>query len=77
MSLQTSAPPSPCSRLEFPFTQADFKTIAGLVYEHSGIVLGAHKRDMVYSRLARRLRALRLGSFREYCALLDGSDGTG
>lgn len=66
---------SPCD--EFPFTQADFKIIAGLVYEHSGIVLGAHKRDMVYSRLARRLRALRLRSFREYCSLLDSGSGDG
>ena len=66
---------SPCD--EFPFTQADFKTIAGLVYEHSGIVLGAHKRDMVYSRLARRLRALRLRSFGEYCSLLDSGSGDG
>ena len=31
---------------EFPFTQTDFQTIAGIVYEQSGIVLGAHKRDM-------------------------------
>ena len=74
MSL-SSHKPSPCD--EFPFTQADFKTIAGLVYEHSGIVLGAHKRDMVYSRLARRLRALRLRSFREYCSLLDSGSGDG
>jgi chemotaxis protein methyltransferase CheR len=74
MSLQTVT--SETGRdLEFPFTQADFKTIAALVYEHSGIVLGAHKRDMVYSRLARRLRALRLGSFRQYCELLDGGEG--
>ncbi len=70
-------PPTPAPRdgLEFPFTQTDFRTIAGLVHEHSGIVLGAHKRDMVYSRLARRLRALRLKSFREYCALLDSGTG--
>jgi chemotaxis protein methyltransferase CheR len=74
MSLQT-ATSAPGNDSEFPFTEADFKAIAALVYEHSGIVLGAHKRDMVYGRLARRLRALRLGSFREYCKLLDGSDG--
>ena len=34
---------------EFPFTQTDFQTIAGIVYEQSGIVLGAHKRDMTYA----------------------------
>ena len=60
---------------EFPFTAADFETIVGIVYERSGIVLAAHKRDMTYSRLARRLRALGLRSFRDYCALLQGRDG--
>jgi chemotaxis protein methyltransferase CheR len=74
MHMSMSSPASSPAN-EFPFTPADFKMIAGLVYEHSGIVLGDHKRDMVYSRLARRLRALRLRSFREYCALLHGSAG--
>ncbi len=60
---------------EFPFTAADFETIVGIVYERSGIVLAAHKRDMTYSRLARRLRALGLRSFRDYCKLLQGSEG--
>jgi chemotaxis protein methyltransferase CheR len=67
--------PAPSLADEFPLTPADFKTIAGLVYERSGIVLGDHKRDMVCSRLTRRLRALHLRSFREYCALLHGSAG--
>jgi chemotaxis protein methyltransferase CheR len=61
---------------EFPFTDADFRTIVGIVYERSGIVLAAHKRDMTYSRLARRLRALGLGSFRDYCALLECKNGS-
>ncbi|MFZ1110695.1 MAG: protein-glutamate O-methyltransferase [Rhodomicrobium sp.] len=60
---------------EFPFTAADFRTIVGIVYERSGIVLAAHKRDMTYSRLARRVRALGLRTFRDYCALLEGNDG--
>jgi len=66
----------PSSGLEFPFTADDFRTIVEIVYERSGIVLAAHKRDMTYSRLARRLRALGLGSFRDYCALLQGKDGS-
>ena len=60
---------------EFPFTPADFRTIVEIVYERSGIVLAAHKRDMTYSRLARRLRALGLRSFRDYCSLLQGNNG--
>jgi chemotaxis protein methyltransferase CheR len=74
MSLQASMP-DPSGDLEFPFTETEFKIITALVYERSGIVLGPHKRHMVYSRLARRLRALRLGSFREYCALLNDASG--
>jgi len=33
------------------------------------------KAALVYSRLAKRLRALGLRSFRDYCALIDGADG--
>ncbi len=70
------SPSSPAgNRFEFPFTQADFQTIVGIVYERSGIVLAAHKRDMAYSRLARRLRALGLRSFKDYCALLESRNG--
>jgi chemotaxis protein methyltransferase CheR len=60
---------------EFPFTQADFQTIVSIVYERSGIVLAANKRDMAYARLVQRLRALRLSSFSEYCALLSSNKG--
>lgn len=62
-------------RQEFRLTDDDFRTIASIVYDESGIVLKDHKKNMVYSRLARRLRELRLTSFGEYCALLQGGDG--
>lgn len=55
---------------EFLLTDDDFKEIARLVYDGCGIVLGEHKREMVYSRLARRIRLLKLTSFREYLAYL-------
>ncbi len=51
-------------------TDANFELIKELVYQSSGIVLGAHKREMVYSRLSRRLRALKLNSFDQYCDFL-------
>lgn len=53
----------------------DFVAIAAMVREASGIVLGQNKRDLVHGRLRRRLRALRLFSFADYRALLDGPDG--
>jgi chemotaxis protein methyltransferase CheR len=38
----------------YPFTQDDFTRIRALIYEMAGISLAPGKRDMVYSRLARR-----------------------
>lgn len=45
-----------------------------LIYQHAGISLSAAKQDMVYSRLARRLRETRLNSFAEYLTLLERGD---
>ncbi|WP_286888346.1 protein-glutamate O-methyltransferase CheR [Pseudoalteromonas sp. ESRF-bin5] len=56
---------------EFLCTDRDFKDIANLVYNACGIVLGDHKREMVYSRLARRIRTLKLNDFKAYLAYLD------
>ncbi|EXJ16120.1 CheR family methyltransferase [Imhoffiella purpurea] len=58
---------------EFLFTPKDFEKIRSLIYEHAGISLSPAKVDMVYSRIARRLRANALTSFQEYLALLDAS----
>ncbi|MFB9887566.1 CheR family methyltransferase [Balneatrix alpica] len=60
---------------EFLLTGEDFTRICELVYQLSGIVLGEAKREMVYSRLARRLRQLELRSFSEYIALLEDETG--
>ena len=59
---------------EFEFTKTDFERVCKLIYEHAGIALGASKQEMVYSRLARRLRATGLASFRDYLELLEGRD---
>ncbi len=56
---------------EFVLTDADFNTIRKLVYDHTGINLSSGKKDMIYSRLTRRLRQLGLSQFKEYLALLD------
>lgn len=55
---------------EFPFDMNDFNYLASLVYDASGIVLGPHKKNMVYSRLSRRVRALRLNNFTDYCDMV-------
>ncbi len=56
---------------EYVFTQADFERIRKLIYSHAGISLSVAKQNMVYSRLARRLRANGLTSFHEYLNFLE------
>ncbi|HTJ94023.1 MAG TPA: CheR family methyltransferase [Pararobbsia sp.] len=56
---------------DFVFTNADFARIRAMIYEVAGISLSDHKRDMVYSRLARRLRARSLTVFSEYLDYLE------
>ena len=56
---------------EFPFSVEHFRLIAERVYRFSGIRLPEGKREMVYARLARRLRALGIGSFDDYVRFLE------
>lgn len=56
---------------EYTFTQADFDRIRKLIYQHAGISLSSGKKNMVYSRLARRVRANGLNSFHEYLNFLE------
>lgn len=60
---------------EFHFSRRDFEDIRKLIYEHAGIALSDAKEDMVYSRLARRLRATGQDTFRDYLALLNAGQG--
>ncbi len=53
----------------------DFSQIAAILHADTGIHLPETKSSLVYSRLAKRLRALGLKSFREYCALVSASEG--
>lgn len=55
---------------EFSFSDDDFKVLAKLAYDYAGIALADSKRNLVYSRLSRRLRALQLESFRDYRELV-------
>ncbi len=65
--------PSPARCLplrEFAFGNEDFEALRALVKSLTGINLSDQKRELVYGRLSRRLRALNLGSFQEYRKLL-------
>jgi len=56
---------------EFEFTDKHFDYIRDIVIEHSGIVLSDAKKDMVYSRLVRRLRKTGISNFNDYCVVLE------
>jgi chemotaxis protein methyltransferase CheR len=56
---------------EFNFTQGDFERVRALIYKRAGISLADSKHEMVYSRLARRLRATGIGSFSDYLDSLE------
>jgi len=58
---------------EFPMTAKDFKRIAELAGRYTGIILGEHKQDMVYGRIARRLRKLNINSFSKYLDFLEAN----
>lgn len=51
---------------QFELTPADFRRVRTMIHERAGISLGEHKREMVYSRLSRRLRTLGRSDFTSY-----------
>lgn len=51
---------------EFDFTRSDFERVRALIYQRAGISLADSKQEMVYSRLARRLRATGIQTFARY-----------
>ena len=56
---------------EFEFTSRDFERVRALIYQRAGIALAESKQEMVYSRLARRLRATGIRSFEAYLDSLE------
>jgi chemotaxis protein methyltransferase CheR len=60
---------------EFHLSPADFNTIARIMLAEAGITLAENKANLVYSRLAKRLRALGLATFKDYCAIVTSPQG--
>lgn len=56
---------------EFTFTQRDFDRVRSMIHHRAGIALAEGKHEMVYSRLARRLRATGGQSFADYLDALE------
>ncbi|WP_372826315.1 CheR family methyltransferase [Polaromonas sp.] len=61
---------------DFLLTDHDFSRIRTLIHQRAGIALGAQKRQMVYSRLARRLRELQMREFSAYLGFLEADPGS-
>jgi chemotaxis protein methyltransferase CheR len=55
---------------EFKMTGGDSRSIAAIMREATGVVLDESKINLIYSRLAKRLRHLGLQNFSEYCELI-------
>jgi chemotaxis protein methyltransferase CheR len=77
MNRQSAAVPASEARVrEFEFTDPDFQALRTLVKQMTGINLAESKRELVYGRVSRRLRALGLSSFGTYRQLLESGDGS-
>ena len=59
----------------FDFDDRDFRRVCRMIHERAGISLSPHKRDMVYSRLARRLRALGMWRVGDYLDRVESGAG--
>jgi len=59
---------------QFAFDDSDFAALRALIKQETGIHLTDSKKELVYGRVSRRLRALGLHSFGEYRQLLESDD---
>ncbi len=72
---QAAAPASSVFTGEYRLTGEDIKRISLRCQTAFGIELGESKRQMIYSRLSRRLRALGMTTFTDYLDFLETPDG--
>lgn len=54
-------------------TDNELERFGKLIYRRAGIVVNAHKREMIFNRLSRRVRELALSSFSEYAGILESN----
>ena len=58
---------------EFVFSDRHFQTLRQWAMRLAGISLSDAKRELVYGRIVRRIRAMRLAGFDAYCELLENN----
>ena len=59
---------------EYSLSDREFQRLCSLVKHHTAIELSDGKRALVFSRFSRRLRALGLNSFGQYCDLVESGN---
>src|SRR3984957_5796442 len=59
---------------EYELSDQDFQRIRRMVPERLGVALAESKRELVYGRLSRRLRALKLRNFGGYLQRIEPGD---
>jgi chemotaxis protein methyltransferase CheR len=64
-------PDDPAPVRDLDFTNADFQRVRQMIYQCAGISLAQTKQEMVYSRLARRVRARGLKAFTDYLDVVE------
>ncbi len=60
---------------EFRMRDGDFRSISKLIYANAGIIVDENKKELVYARIARRLRRLGLTDFGAYMSLMESPEG--
>jgi chemotaxis protein methyltransferase CheR len=71
MRIEIAPPPPMAHKREFDYGSGDFERVRKLIYHHAGIALNESKVEMVYSRIAKRLRTLHMNSFKPYLDMLE------
>lgn len=61
---------------EILMTDEDFHTISNILKRETGISLAETKKQLVFSRLTKRLRKLKMSKFEEYCEKLQSEKGS-
>ncbi|GIC77445.1 protein-glutamate O-methyltransferase CheR [Moritella sp. F3] len=62
-----------CGAVNLIMQDAEFNYLSQLAFRESGIVINESKRDMLYGRVMKRIRHLKLNGFTAYCQLLQDS----
>lgn len=61
---------------DYAFNDTHFEVLRELVGKYAGISLNDSKRQLLYGRVARRIRVMQLSGFDEYCALVRDAHST-